>query len=63
MLEAEWSYPIDIWNVGIMAWHLFEGKHVFRGMGPDGRYSTCAHLAEVISLLDPPPLDLLKRGE
>ncbi|KAJ5188901.1 hypothetical protein N7491_005223 [Penicillium cf. griseofulvum] len=64
MLKTEWSYPIDIWNVGTMIWDLFEGKHMFFGMDPDGKgYSTRAHLAELIGALGPPPLDLLKRGE
>lgn len=44
-------------------WDLFEGKHMFTGEDPDGEgYSTKAHLAEVIGLLGPPPLDLVKRG-
>ncbi|KAN0072476.1 Protein kinase-like domain containing protein [Elaphomyces granulatus] len=64
MLEAEWSYPIDIWNVGVMVWDLFEGRHMFYGNDPDGKgYSTRAHLAEVVALLGPPPLDLLKHGK
>ncbi|KAJ5835250.1 hypothetical protein N7447_001276 [Penicillium robsamsonii] len=64
MLKIEWSYPIDIWNVGTMIWDLFEGKHMFIGMDPDEKgYSTRAHLAEVIGILGPPPLDILKRGE
>ncbi|KXG48603.1 uncharacterized protein PGRI_024730 [Penicillium griseofulvum] len=64
MLKTEWSYPIDIWNVGTMIWDLFEGKHMFIGLDPDGKgYSTRAHLAELIGVLGPPPLDLLKRGE
>jgi serine/threonine-protein kinase SRPK3 len=70
MLKAAWSYPIDIWNVGIMTWDLFEGKHMFHGIDPDaeeyatqGGYSTRAHLAEIIGLLGPPPLDLLQQGE
>ncbi|KKZ59856.1 hypothetical protein EMCG_05318 [[Emmonsia] crescens] len=63
MLKTEWSYPIDIWNVGVMIWDLFEGKHLFHGKDPNGKnYSTRAHLAEVISILGPPPLDMLKRG-
>ncbi|PGH28903.1 CMGC/SRPK protein kinase [[Emmonsia] crescens] len=63
MLKTEWSYPIDIWNVGVMIWDLFEGKHMFHGNDPNGKsYSTRAHLAEVISILGPPPLDMLKRG-
>ncbi|OJJ68258.1 hypothetical protein ASPBRDRAFT_77961 [Aspergillus brasiliensis CBS 101740] len=63
MLQTEWSYPIDIWNVGVMIWDLFEGKHMFYGEDPDGKgYSSRAHLAEVIGLLGHPPLDLLQRG-
>lgn len=63
MLEVEWSYPVDIWNVGCMIWDLFEGRHLFYGEDPDGKgYSTRAHLAEVMALLGPPPLDLIKRG-
>ncbi|PKY07070.1 CMGC protein kinase [Aspergillus campestris IBT 28561] len=64
MLKTEWSYPVDIWNVGAMVWDLFEGRHMFYGNDPDGKgYSTRAHLAEVIGVLGPPPLDMLKRGK
>ncbi|KAK4133834.1 CMGC protein kinase [Trichocladium antarcticum] len=64
MLETEWSYPIDIWNVGVMIWDLFEGRHLFYGHDPErDRYLTRAHLAEVIALLGPPPLDLVQRGQ
>ncbi|EZF32053.1 CMGC/SRPK protein kinase [Trichophyton interdigitale MR816] len=64
MLKTDWSYPVDIWNVGVMVWDLFEGKHMFYGNDPDGKgYSTRAHLAEVIAILGPPPLDMLKCGK
>ncbi|GLI73266.1 hypothetical protein PoHVEF18_001481 [Penicillium ochrochloron] len=64
MLGTGWSYPIDIWNVGVMAWDLFEGRRLFYGVEPDARgYSTRAHLAEVVALLGPPPLDMLQRGK
>ncbi|KAL3455405.1 CMGC protein kinase [Aspergillus heterothallicus] len=63
MLKADWSYPVDIWNVGVMIWDLFEDKHMFYGNDPTGiGYSTRAHLAEVAALLGPPPLDMIKRG-
>ncbi|KAK0655487.1 CMGC protein kinase [Cercophora newfieldiana] len=63
MLKAEWSYPVDIWNVGVMIWDLFEGKHLFYGDDPDGKgYSTRAHLAELVGMLGPPPPDLIQRG-
>ncbi|KAF7877423.1 hypothetical protein EAF04_001100 [Stromatinia cepivora] len=48
MIKAAWSYPVDIWNVGVMLWDLFEGKHMFH--------------AEVIGMLGHPPLDLIKKG-
>lgn len=36
---------------------------MFYGDDPDGKgYSTRAHLAEIISLLGLPPLDLIQRG-
>ncbi|PWY74149.1 protein kinase [Aspergillus eucalypticola CBS 122712] len=62
MLMTKWSYPVDIWNVGVVIWDLFEGKHMFNGNDPDEKgYSTRAHLAEVIGLIGPPPLDMLER--
>ncbi|CAG8254999.1 unnamed protein product [Penicillium nalgiovense] len=64
MLKIGWSYPVDIWNVGVMIWDLFEGKHMFLGIDPDGKgYSTRMHLAEVIGVLGHPPSDLLKRAD
>ncbi|UPX12386.1 uncharacterized protein EKO05_0002935 [Ascochyta rabiei] len=63
MLAAQWSYPADIWNVGVMIWDIYEDKHLFHGKHPDGSgYKTAAHLAEVVAMFGPPPLDLLKRG-
>ncbi|KAI9890528.1 MAG: hypothetical protein M1814_003868 [Vezdaea aestivalis] len=62
-LEINWSYPIDIWNVGVMIWDVFQGKHMFHGQDPDGSgYKTRAHLTEVIGMIGMPPLDLVQRG-
>ncbi|KAJ5351024.1 protein kinase domain protein [Penicillium brevicompactum] len=64
MLKTDWSYPIDVWNVGVMVWDLFEGRHLFHGNDPDGEgYSTRAHLAEAIGIIGPPPVDVLQRGK
>ncbi|KAM5353688.1 hypothetical protein ACJ41O_000338 [Fusarium nematophilum] len=63
MLMTEWSYPVDIWNVGVMIWDLYEGRHLFYGDDTEKqKYTTRAHLAELVGILGPPPLDLLKRG-
>ncbi|PYH85143.1 kinase-like protein [Aspergillus uvarum CBS 121591] len=64
MLKTDWSYLVDIWNVGAMVWDLFEGRHMFCGDDPNGKgYSMRAHLAEVMGLRGPPPLDMLRRGK
>ncbi|KAH6658073.1 kinase-like domain-containing protein [Truncatella angustata] len=47
---TEWSYQFNIWNVGAMIWELWQG------------YSTRAHLADVIGLLGPPPVDVFQSG-
>ncbi|KAJ8116979.1 hypothetical protein OPT61_g1714 [Boeremia exigua] len=63
MLETAWSYPADIWNVGAMIWDLYEDKHLFHGIDPiKKRYLTRAHLAELVAILGPPPIDMLERG-
>ncbi|KAF5871340.1 putative protein kinase domain-containing protein [Botrytis fragariae] len=48
---------------GAMIWDLSEGRHMFHGEDSDGKgYSTRAHLAEIIGMLGPPPMDFLERG-
>ncbi|KAL2797006.1 kinase-like domain-containing protein [Aspergillus keveii] len=63
-LGGEWSYSVDIWNLGVMLWDLFYGRGPF-DTPSDTRGSDSAddaHLAQIISLLGHPPRDLLKRG-
>ncbi|CAG8890870.1 unnamed protein product [Penicillium egyptiacum] len=62
--ECKLVYTVEIWNVVVMVWDLFEGRHLFHGNDPDGKgYSTWTHLAEVMGILGPPPLDMLQRGK
>ncbi|KAJ5247267.1 hypothetical protein N7468_002250 [Penicillium chermesinum] len=64
ILEAPWTYSVDIWNVGCMIWDLFEGGSLFSGRDPEFQtYRSRAHLAEMISLLGPPPPSLLAQGD
>ncbi|KAK4447335.1 serine threonine protein kinase [Podospora aff. communis PSN243] len=64
ILEAPWSYEIDIWNAGCMVWDLFEGGHLFTGCDPEHQtYRSRAHLAEIMALLGPPPQALLRLGK
>ncbi|GAB1314585.1 EKC/KEOPS complex subunit BUD32 [Madurella fahalii] len=54
IIGAEWDSKIDIWSVGVMIWDLFEGGRLFRAV-KDGHLNDEQHLAEMVSLLGPPP--------
>lgn len=41
---------------------MFEGKHLFNCRLPSREESSSAHLGRIVSLLGPPPADLLARG-
>ncbi|KAF2452533.1 kinase-like domain-containing protein [Lineolata rhizophorae] len=56
-----WSYPVDIWGFGMALWDLFQPKHLFRPQVSGGPYSEAHHLAEMISIMAPPPLDFLRQ--
>ncbi|WEW55344.1 hypothetical protein PRK78_000773 [Emydomyces testavorans] len=67
-LGIPWDSKIDIWNVGCMVkmtlniWNIFEGGNMFSGRDPEHKaYRARAHLASMISLLGPPPPELIKR--
>ncbi|MCJ1256343.1 hypothetical protein MMC24_004164 [Lignoscripta atroalba] len=64
ILEMNWSYSVDIWNVGVMIWDLFGNKHMFDGRNKTNKeYSNRQHLAEMIAYLGPPPKEFLQRSE
>jgi serine/threonine protein kinase len=78
ILGMEWDSKIDIWSIGVMVgalipsfratltvrqiWDLFEGGRLFRAV-KDGYLNDEKHLAEMVSLMGPPPLKLLDRSE
>ncbi|KAL2203243.1 hypothetical protein CC79DRAFT_1373390 [Sarocladium strictum] len=51
LLYIQWSYPIDIWSVGL--------TNVFSAKKDDGGFADGVHLAELIAALGPPPQGLL----
>ncbi|KAK2768826.1 hypothetical protein FQN54_000686 [Arachnomyces sp. PD_36] len=63
ILGMKWTEKVDIWNVGVMIWNLFEGRHMFRGLDEEKQYSEAHMLAEMTALLGPPPPNFLKRNE
>jgi len=63
LLGAGWSYPADIWNLGVMMWDIVETQGLFDHINTaPGKYHANEHLALMICLLGPPPKELLDRG-
>ncbi len=61
-LQAGWSYPADIWNLGVMLFDLVENIGLFDSIStePDA-YRAEQHLGLMIQLLGLPPKDFLSR--
>ncbi|KAK3900751.1 kinase-like domain-containing protein [Staphylotrichum tortipilum] len=62
IMGLEWDSKIDIWSVGVMVWDLFEGRRLF-GAIKDGHLNDELHLAEMVSLMGPPPKEFLARSD
>ncbi|KAK2759995.1 hypothetical protein FQN54_002731 [Arachnomyces sp. PD_36] len=62
ILGMEWDFKVDLWSVGVMAWDIFEGERLFFAK-KDGILNDEQHLAEMVSLLGPPPPEFIKRSE
>ena len=63
ILTAGWSYPADIWNLGVMLWDIIGEDGLFDCISTEpGKYHSDQHLGAMINLLGPPPEELLERG-
>ncbi|RAL06582.1 kinase-like protein [Aspergillus homomorphus CBS 101889] len=62
LLCIGWSYPVDIWSVGLTAWDLLEPRKLFTARDEDGDLYDAAHLAQLIAALGPPPPNFLRRN-
>ncbi|EAW16825.1 putative protein kinase [Aspergillus fischeri NRRL 181] len=62
LLYIGWSYPVDIWSVGLTAWDLMEPRKLFTARDDDGDLYDAAHLAQLIAALGPPPPDYLAKN-
>jgi serine/threonine-protein kinase SRPK3 len=63
ILTAGWSYPADIWNLGVMLWDLIGQEGLFDCIPTEpGSYHSDKHLGVMIALMGPPPKELLERG-
>ncbi|KAI1913070.1 hypothetical protein LOZ64_004223 [Ophidiomyces ophidiicola] len=62
LLYICWSYPVDIWSVGLTAWDLLEPSSLFTARDDDGDLYDAAHLAQLIAAIGPPPRKFLEKN-
>ncbi|KAJ5547498.1 hypothetical protein N7513_004732 [Penicillium frequentans] len=63
LLRMPWNEKIDIWNLAVMAWDLFEQGHLFYAQDANKQDSDSHHLAEMIAYLGLPPREMLGKSE
>ncbi|EME83949.1 uncharacterized protein MYCFIDRAFT_162812 [Pseudocercospora fijiensis CIRAD86] len=61
IMNMSWDCKIDTWAFGVMIWDLFEGGRLFRAI-KDNVIDDEVHLAEMVSLMGPPPKEFLQRS-
>ncbi|KAE8352419.1 kinase-like domain-containing protein [Aspergillus coremiiformis] len=63
ILDMSWDCKVDIWNVGLVIWDLFEHCHLFRARNPERKLDDGYHLATIQAVLGCPPRVFLDRSE
>ncbi|PYI17831.1 protein kinase [Aspergillus violaceofuscus CBS 115571] len=64
IFEMAWGSSADIWNLGALIWDLFEGCHLFGDIFDDnGNHDPFKHLALMVALIGPPPIEFVQRSE
>ncbi|PYI02578.1 kinase-like protein [Aspergillus sclerotiicarbonarius CBS 121057] len=63
LLQLPWSFPVDIWSIGVMTLELLEGKNLFDPIDrTNDQYVLPLALAQYIGYLGPPPLEIIKQS-
>ncbi|KLJ11663.1 hypothetical protein EMPG_09662 [Blastomyces silverae] len=63
LLKLPFSFPVDMWSIGVMTLELMEGKNVFDPIDRvNNQYVLPLALAQYIGFLGPPPLELIRQS-
>ncbi|KAF4224820.1 hypothetical protein CNMCM6457_008881 [Aspergillus fumigatiaffinis] len=62
VLRMPWNEKVDIWNVGVLTWDLFQQRHLFYARDSDKKSSDGHHIAEMIAFMGPPPKEMIQNS-
>ncbi|KAG5974773.1 hypothetical protein E4U58_002595 [Claviceps cyperi] len=63
LLDRQWEFAVDLWSIGILAWELLEPKGLFQIYDFNHpEINEAFHLAHMVRILGPPPLDFSRRS-
>ncbi|KAI1932876.1 hypothetical protein LOZ65_000483 [Ophidiomyces ophidiicola] len=63
LLKLPWSFPVDLWSIGVMTLELLEGRNLFDPIDySNQQYILPLALAQYISYLGPPPLGMIQKS-
>ncbi|KAI6344114.1 hypothetical protein MCOR25_011112 [Pyricularia grisea] len=63
LLDMPWDYSVDLWALALTIWDLLEPEPLFEVYDPtDNGLNEAFHLAHMVALMGPPPLQFLKRS-
>ncbi|KAH8838026.1 hypothetical protein MCOR02_000920 [Pyricularia oryzae] len=61
-LDMLWSYPVDMWCLGITVWRMLDTKSFFSHYAGED-LDEARHLSLMVGLLGPPPREFLQNSK
>ncbi|GKZ93601.1 hypothetical protein AnigIFM59636_006676 [Aspergillus niger] len=63
VLKMKWDNKVDVWSIALMAWDMVCSQTLFDGRNSDGLFDDRVHLAEMVAIMGPPPIEFIKRSK
>ncbi|CAK42518.1 hypothetical protein CBS63078_6248 [Aspergillus niger] len=63
VLQMPWNEKVDIWNVGVLTWDIFQQGHLFYARDSDKKCSDAHHLAEMVAIMGAPPKEMIQNND